>query len=120
MKKLSLLFVVITSVLITSCKKEVSPTLEITVVDTLNIPVAGAKVKLTVDGASFGAVNPTALDSSNSDAFGKVFFEFDNTILVDAGLYKNGVKIDSTSILLETKRLKRNEDNVFERKLISR
>ncbi len=120
MKKLNLLFVVITSVLITSCKKEISPILEITVVDTLNTPVSRAKVKLTVDGAIFGAVNPQALDSSRTDAFGKVFFEFDNTILVDAAVYNGNTKVDSTSVLLETKRLKRNEDNVFERKLIYR
>lgn len=120
MKKLSLLFLVITSVLITSCKKEVSPELEITVVDTLGAPVNQAKVKLTVDGADFGIVQAKALDSSLTDGFGKAYFSFDNTILVDASLYNGTTKVDSTSVLLETKRLKRNEDNVFERKLIYR
>lgn len=120
MKKLSLLFLVITSVLITSCKKEISPELEITVVDTLGSPVHLAKVKLAVDGADFGPVQAKALDSTLTDGFGKAYFSFDNTILVDVGLYNGTTKVDSTSVLLETKRLKRNEDNVFERKLIYR
>lgn len=104
----------------TSCKKEVSPELEISVVDTLGAAVGGAKVKLTVDGLEFGVVIDQAIDSTQTDAFGKAYFEFDNTILVDVGLYKFDIKVDSTSILLETKRLKRNEDNVFERTLIFR
>jgi hypothetical protein len=119
MKKLSLLSVVVAGILLSSCKKEVSPELEITVVDSLNAPVNQAKVKLSVDGAVFGIVNEKAIDSTLTDAFGKAYFDLDNTILVDVSLYnRENKKVDSTSMLLETKKLKRNEENVYETKMV--
>jgi hypothetical protein len=118
MKKLSLLLVVVAGILLSSCKREVSPELEVTVVDSLNTPVRSAKVKLSVDGANFGIVNPKAIDSTQTDGFGKAYFDLDNTVLVDVSLFNGQKIVDSTSILLETKKLKKDDKNVFEIKMV--
>ena len=104
-----------------SCKKEVSPELEINVVDTLGQPVNQMKVKISVDGAEDGIVNARVIDSVRTDKFGKAYFKFDNTILIDVALWNNLKEVvDSLSILCETKRLKSKEDNIYERTLIFR
>jgi len=122
MKKLSLQILLSLLIIFTfSCKKEVSPEIEITVVDTLNVVRGGVWVKTSVDGAVLGPLNARVLDSVRTDQFGKAFFKYDNTVLVDVATYRNQssrVKIDSVSILAETKRKKRNDDNVYERTLI--
>ena len=120
MKKISLLFFVIAGLFLGSCKKEISPELEVTVVDTLGVPAQGAKVKVSVDGANRGIINGRIIDSAQTDAFGKAFFKFDNTVLVDVAVYRGAVPVDSVSCLCETKRLKRKEDNIFERRLVYR
>lgn len=119
-KNLTLLLIGFSLFTTVSCKREVSPELEITVVDTLGAAVSKAKVRINVDGAIDGIITPRAIDSTQTDGFGKAYFEFDNTILVDVQLLKSGIVVDSTSVLCEEKRLKRGEDNVFERKLIFR
>lgn len=120
MKKISLLFLVATACFFSSCKKEISPELEITVSDTLGNPAGGVKVKISVDGANAGILNARVIDSAQTDGFGKAFFKFDNTILIDAAVYRKGIPVDSVSCLCETKRLKRNEENVYERALTYR
>lgn len=124
MKKLSFSFLAIMVVLFSfSCKKEISPDLEVTVVDSLDNPVRGAWVKTSVDGAEFGVISAEVIDSGRTDNFGKVFFEYENTILIDVGVYPSQdsrTAIDSSSILLETKRKSRNSSNTFEQKLVIR
>lgn len=117
MKKISLLLLSAMLLTFVSCKKEVSPELEITVNNTDGSARSGVKVKVSVDGANFGIVNARAIDSANTDGFGKAYFKFDNTILVDVAVYRSGTPVDSTSVLCETKRLKRKEKNLFERTL---
>lgn len=118
MKKISLLLAVATSIIFTSCKKEVSPELALTVYDVSGAPSKSKKVKIFVTGDQYRAFNAKAIDSAKTDAFGKAFFKFDNTILVDIYLYGAGGKIvDSTSVLCETKRLKNKEKNIIERSL---
>ncbi len=118
MKKISLLFLVFSGLFFSSCKKEISPELEVTVVDTLGFPAGGVSVKISVDGADRGIVNARIIDSAKTDGFGKAFFKFDNTVLVDASVSRKGVPVDSVSCLCETKRLKRKEENVYERRLV--
>ncbi len=120
MKKISQTLIV-GCLLITAfaCKKEVSPELEINVVDTLGQPVHQMNVKISVDGAEDGIINAHVIDSVRTDKFGKAYFKFDNTILIDVALWNNLKEVvDSVSILCETKRLKRKEDNIYERTLI--
>lgn len=117
MKKLSLLLLSTALLAFASCKKEVSPELEITVKNTDGSARGGVKVKISVDGANFGLVNAKGIDSTFTDGFGKAYFKFDNTILIDAAVYKDGIPVDSTSVLCETKRLKRKESNIYERSL---
>lgn len=124
MKKLSLLlltFTVVTTLI--SCKKEKSPELEVTVVDANDQPKVGVWVKTSVDGANKGILNSRVIDSSATDNFGKAYFKYENTVLLDVALYegrRTTTIIDSTSILLETKRLKKGNDNVKEAKLVFR
>lgn len=100
------------------CRKEKSPELEITVLDSQDNAVRRIWVRTSIDGADQGIPTEKAIDSVQTDDFGKAFFEFDNTILVDVKTYRNDrVVLDSTSVLLETKRLKRSEDNYYERTL---
>lgn len=105
-----------------SCKKEVSPELEVTVVDGDDKILANRWVKLSVGGADNGILNAEVIDSSATDQFGKAFFSFSNTVLVDVALYRfqnSTTIIDSTSVLLETKR-QRGDENKVERKLVFR
>ncbi len=103
----------------TACKKEKSPTLEVTVVNSANNPARGVWVRTQVDGAVFGVVDPRVVDSARSDLFGKVFFEFKNTALVEVEAYSPQTQevFDSLSVLLETKRLRPNEENQYDRTL---
>ena len=105
----------------TSCKKEVSPEIEISVLNE-NGQAAGARipVKLSVDGAEDGIINEKVIGEGLTDQFGKVFFELDNTALVNVALFRGSEIVDSTSILAEMKRLKGSEENVYERTLIYR
>ena len=103
MKKLSLPFLAISLLLFSlSCKKEKSPELVVTIVDNDNAPVRRVWVKTSVDGADAGILNAQVLDSAETDEFGKVFFKYNNTVLIDLALYDSPVSttiIDSTSIL---------------------
>ncbi len=119
-KNLSLVLIVTMIIGTISCKRDISPELEVTVVDTLGTPANGAKVRINVDGANNGVVIPRAIDSSFTDQFGKAYFEFDNTILVDIEVLNKNVVVDSVSALCEVKRKKRGEDNVYERRLVFR
>lgn len=124
MKKISLSFLITATVLFSfSCKKEISPDLEVTVVDDTNAPVPRVWVKTSVPGAVFGFVNGEVIDSAETDQFGKAFFKFKNTILVDIGLFKtqsDTILIDSSSALLEIKRKARGSSNTIEKKLVFR
>jgi len=121
MKKLSLpLFIMLLAFSSTSCKKEVSPEIEITVIKENGEPQGGALVRTSIDGANGGIINDEVISETKTDKFGKAYFEFDNTVLVDVALYRGAIIVDSTSILAETKRQKPREDNVYERTLIYR
>lgn len=123
MKKLSLSFLILALVTASiSCKKEVPPTLIVTVVDNDNVPQRGKWVTTSVPGAVFGILNGEVINSARTDAFGKVSFDFTNTVLIDIALFDNpndNVIIDSASVLLERKRL-RGDNNRIERKLVFR
>lgn len=124
MKKIGLSFLVIMIVSLSfSCKKEKSPDLEVTVVDNDNIAVPRVWVKTSVEGASAGILNAQVIDSARTDAFGKAYFEYKNTVLIDIAIYSKTNRnqiVDSTSVLLETKRVGRKSDNVTEKKLVFR
>ena len=117
MKKYTLhLLIISLSLLAVACKKEKSPELEITVVNaTTNEAVRQAVVVTSVPGANQGIINQEVIDSVRTNEFGKAYFKYDNTILLRIGAYYNKVLLDSTDILLETKRLKSGEDNYYER-----
>ncbi|MBL4710122.1 MAG: Ig-like domain-containing protein [Flavobacteriales bacterium] len=106
-----------------SCKKEISPDLEVTVVDANDQPVNQVWVKTSVPGAIFGILNAEVVDSSQTDVFGKAYFQYSNTVLLDLALYKTANDldiIDSASVLLETKRKSPKSSNRTEKKLVFR
>lgn len=113
-------FVLLLSVF-TACRKEVEPTLLVTVVDNNNNRINNAWIEISVDGANQGIVNANVIATGSTDRYGNVKFKFENTVLVDVAMYRNqgsNVVEDSTSVLLETKR--RYGDNITERKLVLR
>lgn len=122
MKKFSLSSLAIIALLFSfSCKKEISPELEVTVVNIDNEPIRNVWVKTSVPGAEFGILNGEVIDSAATDMFGKAFFEYKNTVLIDIGLFagrNDTVLIDSASVLLEVKRKTKNSDNITQRKLV--
>ncbi|MEQ8624974.1 MAG: hypothetical protein RJQ00_12505 [Vicingaceae bacterium] len=121
MKKSSLpLFIMLLAFASTSCKKEVSPEIEITVVKENGTPQGDAIVKTSIEGAEGGIINAEVIAEERTDQFGKAYFKFDNTVLVDVAVYRGNEIVDSTSILAETKRQRPREDNVYERTLIWR
>lgn len=121
MKKLSLpLFIMLLALASTSCKKEVSPEIEITVLKEDGSPQGGAWVRTSIEGAKGGIINADVIAEERTDQFGKAYFEFDNTVLVDVAVYRGNEIVDSTSILAETKRQRPREDNVYERTLTYR
>ena len=110
MKKLYPTFFVLLAVAFSfSCKKEISPDLEVTVVDDNNAPVGQVWVKTSAPNAVFGILESDVIDSAQTNMFGKVFF-----------FYKNTRLIDSASVLLETKRKSRKSTNTTEKKLVFR
>ncbi len=116
MKKYTLpLLIIFLSSMGVACKKEVSPELEITVLDNGGSAVRQAVVITSVPGSNQGIINPQVLDSVVTDNFGKAFFKYDNTILLRVDARYNGVLLDSLYVLLETKRLRRGDDNIYER-----
>lgn len=117
---LKLSFLALLAMPFVACKKDVGPTLLVTVVDGYNNRIPGAWVELSVDGANQGIVNAQVIDSGATDRYGTIKFKFDNTVLVDIALYKNrnsDVIEDSTSVLLETER-SIDDDNLIEKKLV--
>lgn len=124
MKKIYPTFLVLIAVTFSfSCKKEISPELEVTVVDANDQPVNFVWVKTSVPGADFGILNAKVVDSSRTDVFGKAYFQFENTVLLDIALYEfpnDTVIIDSASVLLETKRKSPRSSNRTEKKLVFR
>ncbi len=106
-----------------SCKKEISPELEVTVVDSNDMPVNLVWIKTSVPGANFGILNSEVIDSAQTDRFGKAYFKYKNTVLLDIALYAlptDNVIIDSASVLLETKRKSPKSNNITEKKLVFR
>lgn len=104
--RLGLCFLLLAATLF-ACKKEVSPVLEITVVDLDGAVVKDAWVQISVDGAVNGVLSPQVVDAAATDEKGEVFFEFDNTVLINATLYKtegSSIVQDSISVLCEEKR----------------
>lgn len=117
------LFVLLAITLSLSCKKEIAPELEVTVVDSDDLPVGQVWVKTSVPGADFGILNAEVIDSARTDVFGKVYFQYTNTVLIDLALYQfenGGDIIDSASVLLETKRKSPRSSNRTEKKLVFR
>lgn len=124
MKKIYPTFLVLLAVAFSfSCKKEISPDLEVTVVDVNNDVVKGVWIKTSVPGAIYGIVNSEVLDSAQTDLFGKAFFSYSNTVLLDLALYERAIStviIDSASVLLETKRKSPRSSNTTNRTLVLR
>ena len=124
MKKSSLSFLAILAVTILfSCKKDVSPKLLVTIVDGQDQAVQFSWIEISVNRSNQGVINPEVIDSTKTNEFGKAFFEFKNTVIVDVGLFASEfstVKVDSTTVLLETKRGRDEDGNVTERKLVFR
>lgn len=117
MKKLSLLFSCALLLLLTpSCKNEVEPEVVLTVRNTQGEPVR-ATVISSVERSNAGVINEAIIDTVRADQFGKAFFKFQNTVLVDFYVLRAGNRVDSVSVLAETQRLKRNEKNIYERNL---
>jgi hypothetical protein len=124
MKKIYPTFLIILAVAFSfSCEKEISPDLEVSVVRNDNSPVRGAWVRTSAPGAVSGILNADVIDVERTDDFGKAYFSYDNTILIDIALVRqpnDTVLIDSASALLEVKRKSPRSDNTTERKLVFR
>lgn len=124
MKKLYPTFLVLLAVGFSfSCKKEISPDLEVTVVQNDNTPVPGVWVKTSAADAFFGILQADVIDSAKTDNFGKAFFSYKNTRLIDLALYagpNDTTIIDSASVLLEVKRKSPRSSNSTEKKLVFR
>ncbi|MDA9312153.1 hypothetical protein N9515_05330 [Vicingaceae bacterium] len=124
MKKIYPTFLVILAVAFSfSCKKEISPDLEVTVVRNDNSPVRGAWVRTSAPDAVSGILRADVLDAAQTDGFGKAYFSYENTILIDIALLRqpnDTVLIDSATALLEVKRKAQRSDNITERKLVFR
>lgn len=122
MKKTYPTFLVLLAVAFSfSCEKEISPDLEVTVVRINNEPVPNAWVKTSSPGAVYGILEANVIDSTKTDNFGKAYFSYENTRLVDIALYaspNDTVIIDSASVLLEVKRKAPRSSNTFEKKLV--
>ena len=117
------LFALMAVLTLFSCEKEVPPELVISVVDEQDQPINFAFLRLSVDRSNQGVVIPEVIDSTKTNEFGRAFFEFSNTVLVDVGLYESEnttEKIDSISVFLETKRSRDKDSNVTERKMVYR
>jgi hypothetical protein len=124
MKKLYPPFFVLLAVVFSySCKKEISPDLEVTVVDYDNNAIGGVWIKTSAPGAISGILDSDVIDSARTDNFGKAYFSYKNTRLLDLALYagpNDSVIIDSLSVLLEAKRKSPRSDNTTEVKLVFR
>jgi hypothetical protein len=124
MKKIYPTFLVLLAVAFSfSCKKEISPDLEVTVVRNDNSPVSGAWVKTSAPGAVFGILQSDVIDSTKTDDFGKAYFSYEETRLIDIALYAGAndtLILDSASVLLEVKRKSPRSDNTVEKKLVFR
>ncbi len=124
MKKTYPTFLVILAVaFFFSCKKEISPDLEVTVVRNDNSPVRGAWVRTSAPGAVSGILSADVIDAARTDNFGKAYFSYKNTILIDIALLRqlnDTVLIDSASALLEVKRKGPRSGNTTEKKLVFR
>ncbi|SRR5690554_1195827 len=105
-----------------SCKKEVSPALEVTVVNKIGLGVKDAWVVVSVDDANFGTINEKILQEGATDADGIVKFNFKNTAIIQITAYKNKsstVIEDSMAVLVEMKR-GRGKENLLRRTLVIR
>tara|TARA_B110000503_G_C7168673_1_gene423197 strand:- start:1807 stop:2181 length:375 start_codon:yes stop_codon:yes gene_type:complete len=124
MKKIYPTFLVLLAVAFSfSCKKEISPDLEVSVVRNDNSPVAGVWVKTSAPDAVSGILQSDVIDAARTDNFGKAYFSYKNTRLIDIALYRTNndtIIIDSASVLLEVKRKAPRSGNTTERKLVFR
>ncbi len=122
MKKLYPTFLVLIAIGFSfSCEKEISPDLEVTVVDFNNNPIPRAWVKTSAQGALYGILEADVIDSAQTDNFGKAYFSYENTRLIDLALYagpNDTIIIDSASVLLEVKRKAPRSGNTTEKKLV--
>ena len=117
------LLAILSILTLSACVKDVSPELVISVVNEQDQPVNFAFIRVSVDRSNLGVVNPEVIDSTKTNEFGRAFFEFSNSVLVDVALYENEFtteKLDSISVLLETKRSRDKDSNVTERKMVVR
>ena len=114
--------ILLLAITLMACKKEVEPSLLVTVVNNANEGLPGSWVVISLDRVNEGIVNADILDAAFTDEEGEVRFKFKNTVLVDVAVYKSPTATtieDSTSVLLETKR-KRGKENLNKRKLVIR
>ncbi len=80
-----------------SCKKEVSPTLIITVKDTAGKSVKGAKVHAYKGPtANYGTPNKEMDQKGTTDGNGEVKFEFKYSAVLDVDVIYNYTRFDST------------------------
>lgn len=119
MKKLRLLGVFVlcaSAMLFTSCKKEVSPELKVSVVNGSSMPLRNATVTVEAAGADSSRLIPEFHEEQITDNYGHAYFKFKNTVLVTI-VAERGTLIDSTFALLETKRTKEKE-NLYEKTIV--
>jgi|SRR5690554_3945669 len=114
--------ILLLAITLMACKKEVEPSLLVTVVNNANVGLPGSWVAISLNRVNEGIVNAEILDAAFTDEDGEVRFKFKNTVLVDVAVYKSPTATvieDSTSVLLETKR-KRGKENLNKIKLVIR
>lgn len=99
-----------------SCKKEVNPELKVSVVDVNRTPLRNAVVEVRADGSDQARLIPEFQESKRTDNYGNAYFNFKGTVLITIIATRNR-KSDSTYALLETKRM-RKDDNVYEKTLV--
>ena len=120
MKKIRLLYLIGLSVFATtlfSCKKEVSPRLKVTVVDAINMPLPGTTVSVKARGTENASLSSEFDKVERTDNQGNAFFQFKNTVLITI-IATRGSQSDSTFALLEVKRLKKDDENLTEKKIV--
>jgi hypothetical protein len=126
------LMVLLFATAMSSCKKEVNPTLIVTVVDTLGVKLQDVNVILhpcyfNQETCDTARLNPTFHKEQLSNGNGQATFEFPHSAVLDVVGFDAiksssgdtlGYYFGQTVVALETKELKKDEKNEYEVRLV--
>lgn len=108
--------VLCSSLLLVSCKKEVSPELKVHVMNENSTPLRNAIVEVKATGSETSRLTQPFKEEQRTDNYGNAYFQFKSTVLITIVASRNHL-VDSTFALLETKR-QRDDKNVYEKTII--